>query len=191
LRLDAVGEQMALIGELAGERAAFSVKDSFACLDLRPLGFEILFEASWLWRDASRAAPPDAGDLSWSVINGAKRLAAWEAAWAGLHDGETVPRAARVLRPALLAEPGLSLLAGERDGRIVAVAAANVTGHVAGVSNVFAQAADADACWAGATAFIIRLYPGRALVGYERGDDLARARGAGYQAVAPLRVWAR
>lgn len=189
LRLDAETEQMALIRELAGERAAFSVKDSFARLDLRSLGFAILFEAMWLWRDAGHPAPPDPSGLVWSVVDDAARLAAWEAAWAGLHTGQAVPEADRVFRPAILAEPGLSLLAGERDGRIAAVAAANLTGQVVGVSNVFAPAAEAAACWAGVVAFVARLHPGQALVGYERGDDLAHALAVGFQTIAPLQVW--
>jgi hypothetical protein len=34
------------------------------------------------------------------------------------------------------------------------------------------------------------LFPGLPLVGYERGDDLERARRVGFEEVGPLRVWA-
>ena len=196
-------------------RARFSVKDSFATLDLSRLGFDVLFEATWLWRDPAGVHPTfgsglhhlegeEGGEkvrrtqdrathraLAWSVVADAAGLARWEAAWAGLHEGQAVPGSERIFRRGLLHEPGVALLAGARDGQVVAVAAANQTGEVVGLSNVFAPAAEADACWAGAVAFVAALFPGRPLVGYERGDDLAHAQAVGFVPVGPLRVWER
>src|ERR1700727_695882 len=59
------GAQAAFIAELAGAtRTGVSVKDSFERLDLAPMGFQILFEARWLWSE--RPAPPtNYGDLRW------------------------------------------------------------------------------------------------------------------------------
>jgi hypothetical protein len=208
-------EQLALIRELAAERLSFSVKDSFAALDLRPLGFEVLFEATWLWRTAdsgqwsvdsgqypvysvrrSAVSGRRSAELAWSVVAGEAELARWEAAWAGLHAGQLVPDSERIFRPALLAEPGVAFLAGSREGAIVAVAVANatvanLTGEVVGLSNVFAPEEDADDAWAGAVALASDLFPGRPLVGYERGDDLARAQAVGFEPVGELRVWVR
>ena len=130
-------------------------------------------------------------ELVWSVVNDAAGLARWEAAWAGLQPGQVVPGRERIFRRGLLREPGVALLAGARDGQVVAVAAANQTGEVVGLSNVFAPAAEAAGCWAGAVAFAAALFPGRPLVGYERGDDLTLAQAAGFVPVGPLRVWAR
>jgi len=45
---DPVG-QRAWVEHLLTRRTRFSVKDSFAALDLSDLGFEVLFEATWLW----------------------------------------------------------------------------------------------------------------------------------------------
>src|SRR5438067_1586880 len=42
--------------------APASVKDSFACLDLAPAGFDVLFDAQWLVHRAPRAA---ATALTW------------------------------------------------------------------------------------------------------------------------------
>jgi hypothetical protein len=207
--------QLALIEELAAARRAFSVKDSFAALDLRPWGFEALFEATWLWRAADgqqmtddRPRTTDSHDhapgrgpwsvvsgqpsgLMWSAVTDETGLARWEAAWAGLHAGQLVPDSERIFRPALLAEPGVAFLAGSRRSEIVAVAAANLTGDVVGLSNVFAPDEDAAACWAGAVALATALFPDRPLVGYERGDDLALARSLGFQPLGDLRVWVR
>ena len=205
--------QRAWVEHLMTRRTRFSVKDSFATLDLSRLGFDVLFEATWLWRDPAGVHPTFGSGLhflegeadqvrrtqesathqglSWSVVTDAAGLVRWEAAWAGLHDGQVVPGSERIFRRGLLHEPGVALLAGARDGQVVAVAAANQTGEVVGLSNVFAPAAEADACWAGAVAFAAALFPGRPLVGYERGDDLARAQAVGFVPVGPLRVWAR
>jgi hypothetical protein len=185
--------QRAWVAHLLTRRAHFSVKDSFAALDLRPLGFDVLFEATWLWHDPVRRTQESATHpgVVWSVVTDAAGLARWEAAWAGLHDGQAVPGSERVFRDGLLHEPGVALLAGARDGQIVAVAAANQTGDVVGLSNVFAPAVDAAAVWAKVVDYVGELFPGRPLVGYERGDDLAAAEAAGFRPVGPLRVWAR
>ena len=211
--------QRAWVEHLLTRRARFSVKDSFAALDLSGLGFDVLFEATWLWREptvvhptfgsglhlldddadqvrrtqesASHRESASHQELAWSVVEDDAGLARWEAAWAGLHAGQVVPGSERIFRRGLLREPGVALLAGVRDGHVVAVAAANQTGEVVGLSNVFAPAAEAAACWAGAVAFAAALFPGRPLVGYERGDDLARAQAVGFVPVGPLQVWAR
>ena len=38
---------------------------------------------------------------------------------------------------------------------------------------------------------VAALRPGLPIVGYERGEDLAAARRAGFTVLAPLRIWAR
>jgi hypothetical protein len=209
-------EQLALIRELTQERLIFSVKDSFAVLDLRPLGFEVLFAATWLWRTDNRRQTTDDGlwkteghahtragglwsvvrgrpssELAWSAVNNEAGLARWEAAWAGLHAGQLIPDHERIFRPALLAEPGVAFLTGVRQGETVAVAAVNLTGEVAGLSNVFAPEEVAGEAWAGAVALAGELFPGWPLVGYEWGDDLARALSVGFEPIGELRVWAR
>ena len=184
--------QRAWVAHLTTRRPSFSVKDSFAALDLSDLGFDVLFEATWLWHDPVRRTQESAThqELSWSVVRDAAGLARWEAAWAGLHAGQAVPGSEHIFRRGLLHEPGMALLAGAREGQIVAVAAANQTGDVVGLSNVFALAVDAAAVWADVVAYVGELFPGRPLVGYERGDDLARAQAVGFRPVGPLRVWA-
>jgi hypothetical protein len=208
--------QRAWVEYLMTRRSSFSVKDSFAALDLSDLGFDVLFEATWLWRDPVRRTFLSAShlleggpevrrtqesathresathqELAWSVVRDAAGLARWEAAWAGLHAGQAVPGSERIFRRGLLHELGVALLAGARQGQIVAVAAANQTGDVVGLSNVFAPALEAATVWAEVVAYVEQLFPGRPLVGYERGDDLASAQAVGFRAVGPLRVWAR
>ena len=57
----------------------FSIKDSFARLDLAPHGLTPLFDATWI------AVPVPAGgdEPSWDVVTNPGDLVRWEAAWAG------------------------------------------------------------------------------------------------------------
>lgn len=167
-----------------------SVKDSFAALDLAPDGFEVLFGAEWIHRPAG--APGAAPALTWSRISGPAELEAWETAW----DGE---ESTGLFHPGLLTgttgeagEAGdIALLAGrDAEGRILAGAAANRTGEVVGISNVFsAEGTPDDEAWTGALTLTAALWPGLALVGYESGDDLGTALRHGFTAIGPLRVW--
>lgn len=179
-----------------------SVKDSFATLDLRPAGFEVLFEAHWIHHpapephDAAHADSADAdrargadragggdgpdGAVAWEVVRDAAGLARWERAGFG---GE----APGVFRPALLTRPGIAVLGGARDGAIGYGFALNAAAGVTGVSNLFARDGDEDTAWAAAVAHAAELFPGRPLVGYE--GDVTAARRHGFAPVGALRVW--
>src|SRR5690242_16933550 len=86
---------------------AFAVKDSFALLDLAPLGFAPLFEAMWIWRDPR--AVPKSDNAVWRIVRDTASLTRWEAAWRGDEP------ALDLFRPALLQEPDHAFIAGEVD----------------------------------------------------------------------------
>ncbi|MFF5634745.1 hypothetical protein [Streptomyces sp. NPDC012825] len=158
-----------------------SVKDSFARLDLAAEGFRLLFEARWIHRPAGRPAPAPTGD--WRPVRTPEELGEWALAWSG---GD--PDEAGILRPALLADPATTLLAGRGpDGRITGGAVLSDSGTVTGVSNLFSTGgADPSRVWEGALAAVPA---GRPVVGYEAGDDLTAALAAGFEELGPLRVW--
>ena len=164
----------------------FSVKDSFAVLELAPLGLRPLFDAEWIWRDPS-AGPPDDDrhDVEWRRVMGDEELGRWEAAWRS--NGS--PADTRVFLPDLLTSGEVVLLAAHQGDRIVAGCAANRTPGVVGFSNFFTDDADRELLMASAVGEAMRFAPGLPVVGYESGEDLARARRLGFQAVGPLRVW--
>lgn len=140
-----------------------SVKDSFATLDLDGQGFEVLFDAAWLYRPA---APGPTPRLRWRAV-------------AQLRDP---------VLDAVAGDPAVRFVAGvDPEGEVVARAVLHDDGTAIGVSNVVAADADLDEAWRG----VIALTLGRDLVGYERGPDLAAARRAGGVDVGPLRVWRR
>ncbi|MFK0044453.1 hypothetical protein ACIQU4_10155 [Streptomyces sp. NPDC090741] len=184
----------ALLAAMDTESPGCSVKDSFAVLDLAPAGFEVLFGAEWIHRPgdgpapaasaaASSAAAAASHALAWARVADAGELAAWEAAWGG---GESTG----LFHPGLLT-PEIAFLAGRAaDGRILAGAAANRTGSVVGLSNVFtADGTPDDEAWAGARAAVADLWPGLPVVGYESGADLDTALRHGFTPLGPLRVW--
>ena len=159
----------------------FAIKDSFARLDLASHGLTPLFDATWI------AVPAPAGgeEPSWDVVTNPGDLVRWEAAWAG--GGEVIG----LFPPALLDAPDCVVLACCQDGTQVGGAIAFTADGVTGISNVFKSGITDGLLWAGAVRAIARVRPGLPIVGYERGEDLAAARRAGFTVLGSLRVWAR
>ena len=149
------------------------VKDSFATVDLGAAGWELLFEATWMQLPAPEA--PAAAPPGWRQVRQPAELARWTAG----HD------TTEVLLPGLLRSAHFCVLAKVEDERIVAGAIARLGSGVVDVSNAHGEALD----WSELVATVARVFPGRPLVGYERGDDLSAALDSGFAAVGPLRVW--
>jgi hypothetical protein len=184
-----VGPQLAALRDLRSQlHGRWSVKDSFDALDLAPLGFEPLFDAEWVWRDASPAPlPPKSslGDVSWQRVTTTADLDRWERAWRD--NGSPTDR--HVFVPELLADPTISLFAAYRGHLLVGGCAANISTAAVGLSNFFCADQDAEPVAAGALAEVGRFAPGRPIVGFEAGDALGRAKRLGFRAVGALRVW--
>jgi hypothetical protein len=161
----------------------FSIKDSFAGLDLSAAGFRLLFDAKWLWREPREGS---VNPSEWKRIASERDLERWESAWA--ENGS--PTSTRVFLPPVLDEPAMALLGVERDGALIAGCAANrSSGGVVGFSNFFAATEDRDALRADAISEVAAFAPGCAIVGYDRGDDLRAMLSLGFRSVGSLRVW--
>jgi hypothetical protein len=150
-----------------------SVKDSFADLDLAPLGFRVLFDATWIRRPATQDAAPAA--LEWREVRDPADLDQWSG-------GQDLD----VFRPALLDVEDLHLF--HAPGREAGFAL-HRTGRVVGVSNTREGDAPRADLWADLVAVAGTVYPGLDLVGYEAGEHLAAARASGFLSTGPLRVW--
>ena len=179
MTLDADGDpvlQAQIIADLVkmAEGGQVSVKDSYARLDLAPLGFRKLFEAQWIH------CPPGAKmplQLDWRLVETAADLQDWESVWGG---GSGVGSA--VFPVALLADTSVGVFGGWQAGKLVAGAILSPTAPVVGVSNVFGDYAEV-------TGLVASVFPGYGIVGYEHGVDLVTAMTAGFEPKGPLIVW--
>jgi hypothetical protein len=179
---EAAAEQLAaIVGLKEVLPDGFAVKDSFANLDLAPLGFRRSIEAEWICLASGNAR---GSESPWQRIEGEAALAEWEAARAD-HGS---PAATRVFLPPLLANDRIAFLAARADGEIAAGCAANRSTEAVGFSNFFARADQEDHRRA-AVAAVARFAGDKAVVGYESGAALRESLALGFTAVGALRVW--
>ncbi|MGO4570778.1 hypothetical protein [Microvirga sp. 2TAF3] len=186
-----------LIADLVGRNGdrGWAVKDSFCNLDLSPLGFETLFTARWLFRDA--LSTRDAGRSSLSIVRSEEELLAWEKAWAGpeSHLPEShLPESHLPLRlfdPRLLSEPDIVFAFSARDGVVMNGGIMNRGAGAVGLSNIFSPPCENDGTRLELARLAAHIFPGCPLVGYERGEDLAASCRAGFAPIGDLQVWVR
>jgi hypothetical protein len=183
--------QLAYIDELARRLpGAWGVKDSFAAIDLAPAGFQILFEAKWLFREPELSRPKaKLPGVRWHRLTESAALAAWETAWRGETPGEAEPESTRILHPPLLSNGNVAVIAGDRAGQTIAGVIASRTVDVVGVSNLFVAEQEAEHTRAGCIAVVMELFPGLPLVGYEASRDLVEMQALGFEELGPLRIW--
>jgi hypothetical protein len=134
-------------------------------------------------------------------------LEQWVRAWS------SDPEAAAILRPSLVDEPGVHVLAATSrdasghafgdahrdahrdaprdasDGLIVAGAILHVTGAVAGLGNIFDREGDEHRTWREAAAAAREVARGTPIVGWEAGATVGAAVAAGCERLGPLTVW--
>lgn len=167
-----------------------SVKDSWAILDLSAAGFTPVVDGEWLWLDPADAegvaAPAATDQRRWRTLESGAAMAQWSTAWA------ENPQDEAILGPHLLDAAGVHVLAaGDGDDDFAAGCIVNVTGEVAGLSNLFSSDGDDTRTWTGAISAASRLAPGHVLVGWESSDGVDAARSAGFETIGPLTVWIR
>jgi len=181
--------QIKLIEELIRLRLpiGWAVKDSFASLNLAPLGFTLLFEAQWIFLAQEKVRSLASAAPRWETLRFENAVAQWESAW---RDANGDTNTARIFLRELLDNPDVAIVAGYRDEHIVAGAIGNRSSGVVGWSNFFAvRGEDTRVCAAGSLAQISRNFPDTAIVGYEEGEMLRLAESLGFEALGPLRVW--
>jgi hypothetical protein len=174
LRADCASAQIDEIGHLARRLpAGWGVKDSFANLDLTPLGFEAAISGEWV----DYPIPETGAALDWRPVDDPMALQAWEIAWGGEnHRGHR-----RIFAPALL--DSSTFLAGFWRERLVAGGVVTMAAGVAGLSNVFSTLDTS-----GMTDAVVhqahRVAGEAPLVGWRRVGEADGGRSLG-----PLRVW--
>ena len=161
--------------------AGSTVTDSFADLDLQPLGFEEVLQAQWLCRGP--VLPTVIAAEVWSVVDTAEELAAWALA----------AKAPEAFGEELLREPALRILAARSRDGIQAGAIVYRTERVAGLWNVFAKPSMPDyKAWASLPTAVAGQCPWTPIVGLAHGQQvLSAVMTAGFAETGPLRVWQR
>lgn len=159
------------------DRPGSSVKDSFADVELGHRGFQVLFDARWLFLEP--ASPPSRPRLAWRAVATAEDFQDWVGA-AALEG---------VLPPGLLEDPTVRFLAARGQSPGAAGAVVHTTDGVAGVSNVFTAGLGAEAVWSDLPAVVRTTAGDLPAVGYEHGDALDLAVASGFVATGALRVW--
>lgn len=170
--------------------SGLGVKDSFAKLDLSAAGYEILFEADWIWREHSHADSTGSAE-AWACVTSAAELTAWESAWWGDARNKLDGPASCQFPASLLESPNHRFFFKLRGQAVVAGAIANRSPGVVGLSNAFSVSSANFDDWEGLIQCAGEHFPGVPLVGYERGAALACATSAGFVPVGALRVWNR
>lgn len=155
------------------------LKDSFCQLDLQVNGFDILFGASWIWREAGTRSD----STNWQPVEDEADLLLWEEAWKLA--GSTTPH--QMFKAEMLHWPDMFFFGLKNNGAFEAGCIANRSANCVGISNVFSRSpTGVEFEQAAATvAAIDRHMP---LVGYEAGKNLEYARAAGFETVGDLRI---
>lgn len=167
----------ALKEALAG-RASWGYKDSFATLPPPGRSVELLFEATWIHREAPAEPRVLRQATAWRPLRTAEELARWNAGW------DTT----EVLVSGLMDMGHFAILGRFKADEIVAGAIARLGGGTVNLSNVHGvDGRTVD--WEELVVAAGAVFPGRELVGYERGVDFESAISAGFEPVGPLRVW--
>jgi hypothetical protein len=178
--------QLERIRELAAAppKPDWSLKDSFARLDLEELGLRVLFDAQWYGLDAGETDAPET-DVRFTPVLSADELARWEAAW----QRSSPAPGLRIFPSALLADPDIVFLAAVRGTTHVGGAATNLSDGAVGLSNFYALGESA-AILRDCARHVRGLHRDRAVVGYGPESELEDLARLGFRDLGPLRVWA-
>jgi hypothetical protein len=170
-------------------QSEWTVKDSFRCLDLSRQGFLPLFDAEWLRMEAPIVdARRKSGNLQWRRVSSEADLIGWEQEWAAANpDAQEL----RLFMPSLLTEPDILFVFLLVNDTTVGGGILNRGAGIVGLSNLFVRSIDLEAAWRGLARAAATAFPGLALVGYDRGDELVAAHRIGFATIGPLRIWRR
>lgn len=157
-------------------------KDGFYDIDASVFGYQLLFEASWIWYEGS---PTHEAKLRWEAAQSESELDEWHDRWWGLHAAERTS----IYLPGMVYDPALRFLTAYQDDVPIGCGLLNRSQDVVGISNLFAFEAGNELIWADIATIAASHFPGMPFCGYERDDALNHALANGFNSVGKLRVW--
>ena len=141
----------------------WSIKDSFAVLDLEKNGFSRLFEAKWFYLEPENFIPSERKEnLRFKVVKNEEDLKLWRRLW---DSDEKLGN--EIFDSKLLENPDLFFIAGYRKDEIILGCLLNKSEQVLGISNFFSPEKDIF-YWSETIKFIYSAISKTKLVGYER-----------------------
>jgi hypothetical protein len=155
-----------------------SMKDSYAALQLGPYGYEMLFEAEWIYHPAF--IEQESERYEWNIVQTETEFKRWTE-MTGLENS---------LPSGLLGIDGVKIFYTDSPAGFAGFIANEAAG-VIGISNVFSSETDIVDLWRSIPQAVSKEFPELPLVGYEQGDFLKAAHSSGWASVGPLRVWLR
>lgn len=155
------------------------VKDSFCRLNLGANGFDTLFKASWIWREATSQTTP----CDWQRVEDKTDLLLWEKAWK--RSGAATQQ--RMFNVKMLERPEISFFGRKIRCEFESGCVANESANCIGISNVFAKSSPV-LVFAQATAAVASIDPHKPIVGYESGRDLEHVRKTGFSTIGDLHI---
>ncbi|HRH42523.1 MAG TPA: hypothetical protein PKY82_12925 [Pyrinomonadaceae bacterium] len=162
----------------------WSIKDSFAVLDLHKYNFLKLFDAQWFYLEAGNFTPTaQSENLSYKIIDNESDLAVWRTIW----DSDD-KLGKEIFNPKLLNNPLTYFVAGLKDEQIVSGCLINKSDDVLSISNFFAPDKNID-YWSEMISFIFSSIEQTDIVGYQRNDLVDKLKTLGFEAVGNLIVW--
>jgi hypothetical protein len=162
----------------------WSIKDSFAVLDLRKFGFEKLFDAKWLYFERANFAPTKTGtDCDFRIVESENGLSKWKIAW-----DQNKELGDKIFNAGLLDNPKIKFVAGYEREHLVCGCLINVTGEVLGFSNFFAPNESIE-YWSDLLRFVHKSLKFVDIVGYERDQTLTNLLRLNFQVIGRLTVW--
>ena len=165
-------------------RKQWSIKDSFAMLNLEDLGFIKRFTAQWIYLDSAKFIPqPQYKQLEYQIIQDEAELTIWKQGWGTYEEpGE------EIFLPGLLNLPTVKFIAGYHQGQLLSGCLVNKTDGVFGISNFFSPSDD-PGYWTDMLQFIFNEIEKNDVVGYEGDDVLENLKTIGFQSIGRLIVW--
>ena len=162
----------------------WSIKDSFAVLDLNSYGFEKLFNAQWIYLESSKFIPlVNTKKLRYEIVKNEEVLSAWRIAW---DSNEKIGK--EIFNSKLLDNPKVHFIAGYDEHQIVSGCFVNKTDDVLGISNFFAPNDDIQ-YWSGIVSFIFDSIERSDILGYEQNELSAKLQVLGFEKIGNLAVW--
>ncbi len=182
-------DQIFKMVERAAEKGrwdGWSIKDSFAVLNLSDYGFRRLLNAQWTYLKTElfvlhkRRLP-----LKYKILANEDELSDWRQAW---DDNEQLGK--EIFWAGLLRDPNVKFIAGYYENQLVSGCMLNKTDDVSGISNFFSPG-DEIVYWSDLISFILGSQEQADIAGYERIELVDKLRPLGFKPIGNLTVWIR